>query len=134
MANHEHAGHDHEHEGDAMDVCIEACLQSHVVCTLTIQHCISQGGEHASIEHLGLLQDCAEICLTSAHFMLRGSPWHELTCAACAEVCRACAESCAQFEGDEAMEQCAEACRHCADHCAEMAGGMEEDEEEEEEE
>ena len=131
MASHDHSGHEHthEHEGDAMDTCIEACLQCHVVCTLTIQHCISQGGEHASIEHLGLLQDCAEICLTSAHFMLRGSPWHELTCATCAEVCRACAESCDQFGDDEAMQQCAETCRHCAEHCAEMAGGEDSEEE-----
>ena len=33
-----------------------------------------------------VLLDCAEICQTSANFMLRGSPLHTNTCAACAIV------------------------------------------------
>ena len=40
-AGHEHAGHAHdEHDHDELDACIEACLQCHVVCTMTAQYCL----------------------------------------------------------------------------------------------
>src|SRR5688572_33218283 len=100
---HEHE-HGHDHEGhDPMDDCIEACLQCHVICTMTAQYALSQGGTHAEVGTVALLLDCAEICQTSANFMVRGSPYHTLVCGACAEVCRACAEACRAFEGDENM-------------------------------
>jgi hypothetical protein len=132
---HGHEGHDHEHEHeheghDAMDDCIEACLQCHVVTTMTAQYCLAKGGEMADMSHVGLLLDTAEISQTSANFMLRGSPFHTLTCGACAELCRACAEACRAMAGDdEHMAHCAEVCEHCASHCEEMAAEMEEDEE-----
>ncbi|HWG90609.1 MAG TPA: four-helix bundle copper-binding protein [Candidatus Thermoplasmatota archaeon] len=103
--------------------CIEACTTCHQVCLETVQYCLQKGGEHASPEHLRLLLDCAEICETSANFMIRGSDHHGVTCGACAEVCVACAESCEALGDDEQMRRCAEACRTCADSCQEMAGG-----------
>ncbi len=123
---HDHGDHDHgdhEHEHDEMDECIENCLQCHVICTMTAQYCLSQGGEHAAVGHVGLLLDCAEICQTSANFMVRGSPFHTTTCAACAEVCRACAEACRGFAGDEHMEHCADVCESCAESCERMSAG-----------
>jgi hypothetical protein len=104
-----------------MQECIEACTNCEVVCLETATHCLEQGGEHAEAHHIGLLQDCADICSTSARFMIRGSELHTETCRACAAVCRACAESCSTFKGDEMMERCAKVCRECADSCAEMA-------------
>jgi hypothetical protein len=86
-----------------------------------VTHCLQQGGEHAEAGHLRLLLDCAEICQASANFMLRGSPFHVRTCAACSEICQACAEDCEQMGGDERMRACAEACRRCAESCAKMA-------------
>jgi hypothetical protein len=122
-ADHAHDEHDHdEHAHDDMDACIEACLQCHVVCTMTAQYCLTQGGAHADVSHVGLLLDCAEMCQTSANFMMRGSPYHELTCSVCAEVCRACASSCRSFEDDENMVHCAEVCDECAEACEGMAG------------
>ncbi|GJE00652.1 hypothetical protein GMJLKIPL_2576 [Methylobacterium isbiliense] len=61
---------------------------------------------------------CAEICRTSAHFMLIGLPEHKHTCRACAEICEACARSCEQV-GD--MQDCVAQCRACAESCRKMA-------------
>jgi hypothetical protein len=68
--------------------------------------------------------DCAEICETSANFMIRGSELHHLTCGACAEVCDRCAEDCERMGDDETMRRCAETCRRCAESCHRMAGAM----------
>jgi hypothetical protein len=102
--------------------CIDECTNCHAVCTETLRHCLKLGGELAEAEHVMLLLDCAEICRTSAEFMLRGSPRHVLTCQACAEICRACAEACARHgRSDELLQLCAEECRRCAESCAHMA-------------
>ena len=126
MDHHEHGDHehDHEHEHDEMDACIEVCLQCHVICTMTAQYCLVQGGALADVGKVGLLLDCAEICQTSANFMVRGSPHHSLTCGACAEVCTACAEACRAHPDDENLAHCAEVCEACAESCAEMAAAV----------
>jgi len=80
------------------------------------------GGKHVEPGHLRMLMDCAEICQTSANFMLRGSDFHGMTCSTCAEVCERCAEDCDRFGNDQMMQRCAEACRMCAQSCNEMAG------------
>ena len=108
---------------DDLEHCIEECTRCHEICAETMRHCLKLGGEHAAPEHITLLLDCAEICRTSADFMLRGSPRHVLTCQACAEICRACAEECEQMgRSDEQMQLCAAECRRCAEVCAHMAG------------
>jgi hypothetical protein len=101
--------------------CINACLDCHSICLEAVAHCLQKGGRHAEAGHIRLLLDCAEICQTSANFMLRGSTLHKRTCAVCAEVCEQCAASCEQFGGDELMTACAEACRRCAESCRRMA-------------
>jgi hypothetical protein len=103
-----------------MAECIERCLECHKVCIQVIAQCLHKGGEHAAPEHIRLLLDCAEICQTSANFMLRGSEHHTQTCGVCADVCEACTEDCERL-GDAMMKQCAEACRRCAASCSEMA-------------
>ena len=124
--HHEHEqGHDHEHEHDAMQECIEACLNTHAACTMAVQHCLGEGGERADIDLVGVLLDCAELCQTSANFMLRGSPYHGLVCAACAELCRACEEACRSISGDEQLAECAEMCATSADRCEAMANADE---------
>jgi hypothetical protein len=111
----------HQHTHDAMQECIEECLNCHAVCTMTLQHCIATGGEHTEVNLIGILLDCAEICQTSANFMLRGSPYHVVTCAACAELCRACEEACRAVNADEQLAHCGEVCGACAESCDRMA-------------
>lgn len=103
--------------------CHDTCQHCHDVCLQAIAHCLRQGGAHAEEAHLRLLMDCAEICQTSAHFLLRESELHAVTCRACAEICERCAEDCERFGADdEQMRPCAEACRACAESCRAMSG------------
>lgn len=107
--------------GTDMDTCIENCLDCHRICLQTVVHCLGKGGRHAEPRHIGLLLDCADICATSANFMLRDSDLHGRTCAVCAEVCERCADDCERFAGDADMQACAEVCRRCAESCRQMA-------------
>jgi hypothetical protein len=106
----------------SMQDCISNCLDCHLVCLATIAYCLEKGGDHAAPEHIRLLQDCAQICIASADFMLRRSPMHRMTCRICADICNACADDCSKLADDETMVLCAETCRRCAQSCAEMAG------------
>lgn len=110
------------HVSKEMRDCIDECTNCAEICIETTTHCLMKGGKHADPTHIGLLQDCADICATSAKFMLRGSELHTRTCAVCAEVCDACARSCDSLGSDDFMKRCAEACRRCAESCREMAG------------
>jgi hypothetical protein len=105
-----------------MQHCIDDCTTCHAVCLQTIQHCLGKGGKHAARDHIRLLADCAQICRTSADFMIRGSELHAYTCGACAEICHRCADDCEQMAGDDAeMRRCADQCRRCAESCRQMA-------------
>jgi hypothetical protein len=110
------------HLASDLQACIEECLECHRICVETANHCLELGGDHAEAAHVRALLDCAELCATSADFMLRGSPLHGAVCGACATACDRCAESCeAMPDLDEQMEACAEACRRCAESCRRMA-------------
>lgn len=105
-------------DGDQRD-CIEACTTCHEIClSMAATHSLRLGGKHVEQGHFRLMMDCAEICATSANFMLRDSPLHRLTCGVCAEVCSRCADDCAAV-GE--MHECVEACRACAHSCRAMA-------------
>lgn len=111
------------HLSAEMRQCIDECLHCYATCEATITHCLQMGGKHAEASHIRLLTDCAEICRTSAGFMLRGSDLHTRTCALCAEVCRRCADDCERVDpSDQMMKDCAAQCRSCADSCERMAG------------
>jgi hypothetical protein len=104
-----------------MQQCINECLTCHSICLQTVTYCLEMGGKHAEARHIQLLLACAEICQTSANFMLLGSELHTRTCGVCAEVCAQCATSCEQLGNDAQMQACAEACRRCAESCRRMA-------------
>lgn len=110
------------HLSAEMQRCIQECQSCHAICIATVTHCLEMGGKHAAPDHIRTLIDCAQICQTSADFMLRGSQYHTRTCGACAEVCEACAAECEQMGSEQFMQQCAHACRRCADSCRQMAG------------
>ena len=98
-----HTGTHHAMSQEMQD-CISNCLNCHAVCLETIHHCLQMGGEHASARHIGLLQDCAQICVTSADFMLRMSDYHPQTCGVCATVCEACAKECETMATGDAAD------------------------------
>jgi hypothetical protein len=108
-------------QNEELQRCISECLNCYAICTESKSYWLEQGGQHAEPTHIALLDACAEICRTSAHFMLIGSDLHSRTCGVCAEVCDRCAESCEQLGDDEQMRACADACRRCAESCRRMA-------------
>ncbi len=63
-----------------MQACIDECLRCYQTCLgMASNHCLPTGGKHAEPEHLRLMLACAEICRTSAHFMLLGTSHHKHT-------------------------------------------------------
>ena len=69
-----------------------------------------------------LLLDCAEICRTSADFMIRGSDAASAHLPRPAPpICARCADECDRMGEDPYMAACAEICRRCAESCGEMA-------------
>lgn len=105
----------------SMQNCVRECLSCYQSClSMAMNHCLEQGGDHTEPGHFRLMMACAEICRTSAHFMLINSPHHVHTCGECAEICEQCASSCESLDG---MEECVEACRKCAESCRKMAPG-----------
>lgn len=116
MSSNQQSMHDMDQR---MRACIDACTECHQICLQTaMTHCLAMGGKHVEANHFRLMMGCAEICQTSANFMLSGSRMHGAICAACAEICEACARSCEEV-GD--MDACSSACRHCAESCRAMS-------------
>ena len=112
----------HDHMSEEMRNCIENCLDCHRLCVETTTHCLTMGGRHAEASHIRGLLDCAQICATSADFMLRQSSHHAYTCGVCAEICKRCADDCERLAGgDPLMLRCAEMCRRCAESCHGMS-------------
>lgn len=101
-----------------MQDAIKACHDCHSMCLqMAMGYCLERGGRHVEQKHLRLMLNCAELCQTSANFMLSDSPLHGRVCLICAEACEACAKSCEQV-GE--MRECAEECRSCAKSCRTM--------------
>lgn len=106
----------------AVKGCIELCRDCHAICVSTSMYCLQLGGAHAEVSYQRLLHDCAQICQTSADFMLRGSPLHTAICGVCAQICTECAEACERVDpGDAQMKACADLCRRCVQFCERMA-------------
>jgi hypothetical protein len=103
-----------------MDQCIKECWECHTICLQTVTHCLGMGGKHAETAHIRLMLDCAEICVSAANFMIRGSDLQMQLCALCAVVCERCAKDCEEFRDDGQMKSCAEACRRCSEACQKL--------------
>jgi hypothetical protein len=115
--------HLHDVSSDVQQ-CIQNCLDCHNSCLNTVTYCLQQGQHHADPAHIVMMLDCAEMCQTSANFMLRHSAFHMRTCDVCAEICKACAADCQKFSDDMQMQSCADMCRRCAQSCQSMAAMM----------
>jgi hypothetical protein len=106
---------------EAVQMCIQNCLNCHNICLTTITHCLQTGGNQASSNHILILTDCAAMCQTSANFMLRNSSFHPRVCALCADICEVCADECERMaNNDRQMQECARVCRQCAESCRHM--------------
>lgn len=106
---------------DEMQQCINNCLECHRACEQLIPYCLEKGGMHAERSHIQILSTCADICRTSAHFMMWNSDLHGRVCGVCADTCLKCAEDCERMSDDQMMKMCADICRQCAESCRKMA-------------
>lgn len=80
--------------------CIIDCLECYMLCR--------------QASRPGVVEDCHEICRTTADFLLRRSPHYREICELCAMICDAAARDLG--EASETAE-CVRACRGCADSC-----------------
>lgn len=104
-----------------MKDCIDLCTASHRICLETANHLASAIGIAAPPLLIALLNDCAEVCQSTANSMIRKSALHPILCRSCAEACERCASECDQQTADRQLAICAAACRRCASGCREMA-------------
>ncbi len=104
----------------AMREGLKACTRCSRVAKETLTFALFHGAEHAEADHLRRLMDCAEICQTTADFLLRASPQHGAICRACIEVCKACAED-ARAIGTPELQRLADHCGRCAAACDTLA-------------
>ena len=100
--------------------CLKDCLDCYQACTETLAKCLVIGGEHAKLEHVNLLIDCAKMCSTNAEFMLRNSSYYPQICSITADISDECSYMCDRFEEDF-MKECSNVCRRCSDACREIA-------------
>lgn len=101
--------------------CIEACVTCAEECEHCTTACLQEPDAAQRARCVGVLRDCADICVESVRWMARGSSFARPVCELCADICEPCAAECARFK-DEHCRRCAEACRECARECRTMAG------------
>lgn len=106
--------------GNPNQTCIDACAKCAQICEECFNMCLQEADVKARGNCIKTLQDCAEICTTSACFMSRQSGSIKEVCTLCADICEKCANECAMFK-DQHCQSCADTCRQCANECRNMA-------------
>lgn len=102
--------------------CIDSCIECKKACSTLLAHCSEMGEKNYSSFNLSLLNDCIDICTTSANFLQRDSIYCKEICALATQVCNNCALECEKMsDSDLIMLRCAEACKNCAIECQRMA-------------
>ena len=75
----------------------QTAIDAFVRCARECEHCGNmcemEPDAYLRAECIRLDRDCAEICWTTAAFLLHDSPFAEQICRLCAEVCTACVSS-----------------------------------------
>ena len=56
----------------AVQPAIDDCTECHLICVQTIQYDVKLGGPHVALDHLRLLEDCAQICQRERRFHAAG--------------------------------------------------------------
>lgn len=91
-------------------------------CAVACEYCArSCMGMPDMVKCVRICLDCAEICRTSATYMVRGSYFMSHIARACADICDACAEECERHEMKH-CQKCATLCRQAAEEYRKIAG------------
>ena len=94
-------------EAQALRLCVDACNAAFAYLT--------QQDEVDDPELLACIVDCAELCSTTASFIVRGSEHADDLRETCADLAKCVEESCEEYEGDEVLTSLADACREVHD-------------------
>lgn len=106
-----------------LDRVIDDLMHAYRVCHQSAAYCINNGGELATLERLKAFDDCAEVNLTLANFLLRGSEHAVALARVCIDVSQACAESIQEIEHEDAQLRAAYAvCHHARHACLQLLG------------
>jgi len=102
--------------------CRDACLQTHVACLHAATHVLQKGEDHPR-DLVRTLWDCADQSVVAANLMSRGSPFHSVTCGACAALCEAVVKEATEgsYADDPILAKCVADAERCAKLCWEMA-------------
>ncbi|MDD7794091.1 four-helix bundle copper-binding protein [Clostridium sp. 'White wine YQ'] len=100
--------------------CIDICSKCAQICNECLNLCLHESDVKSRIDCIRTLQDCAEICTTSACFMSRGSGSIKEICNLCAVICEKCIVEC-EMHDDEHCKTCANICSQCADECRKVS-------------
>lgn len=106
-----------------LDRVIDDLMHAYRVCHQTAAYCIDNGDEIATLERLKAFDDCAEVNLTLANFLLRGSEHAVDLARVCITVSEACAKAIEDVEHHDPQLRAAYAvCRRARGACLELLG------------
>ncbi len=109
--------------GADLDRVIDDLMATYRICHQTAAYCIDSGGELATLARLRAFDDCAEINLTLANFLLRASRHARALAELCVAVSTACAEEIKDVEHDDGQLRAAyAACQRSRHACLEVLG------------
>lgn len=109
--------------GVDLDRVIDDLMETYRICHQTAAYCIDSGGELATLTRLRAFDDCAEINLTLANFLLRASKHAHMLAQLCVDVSTACAEAIQDVEHRDGQLRAAyAACRRSRHACLEVLG------------
>ncbi len=117
----DHEEHDMEHEMHMPNEMLVKTIQNcEAACEHTMHHVMMTPDFEMRKKQMALLHDCADICMLTARYIARQSPFSKHMANLCAFVCDNCGRECAKFR-DMESQHCARVCMHCAKECREFA-------------
>ncbi len=109
--------------GIDLDRVIDDLMETYRICHQSAAYCIDAGGDLATLARLRAFDDCAEISLTLANFLLRASKHADALAQLCVDVSTACAEEIRDVEHRDGQLRAAyAACRRSRRACLEVLG------------
>ncbi|MEX0747511.1 MAG: hypothetical protein WD275_05870 [Rhodothermales bacterium] len=106
-----------------LDRVIDDLMETYRICHQTTAYCIDSGGDLATLMRLRAFDDCAEINLTLANFLLRGSEHAPEMAALCLSISTACADSIRDIEHSDGQLRAAyAACQRSRHASLELLG------------
>lgn len=109
--------------GIDLDRVIDDLMETYRICHQTVAYCIDSGGDLATLARLKAFDDCAEINLTLANFLLRASEHWRGLAVTCVDVSAACASEIEDIEHSDGQLRAAYAsCNRSRHACLELLG------------